>query len=212
MKPILGFILRLYLRLHEKIHERMFHSVAIRYFGVHPKNIFHFRSEFFRAQVQSSDRVLDVACGTGKILAEISPKIARGMGLDYDEKNLKVCRAHGKANLEFRQADIHAFDYAGLRENFVFDKVIYSHILEHVENVPELLRRVGGGTLLICVPSQENWYRQTLKHLGLNYLTDPTHFREYTREMLQDELASAGYTIRELGFNQEGEITCVATK
>jgi hypothetical protein len=76
--------------------------------------------------------------------------------------------------------------------------------------VPSLLKKVGAKELLICVPSQENWYRQTLKHLGLRYTTDPTHFREYTRAELKEELARAGYDVTTMGFNAEGEIICSA--
>jgi len=212
MKTVMGLLLKAYLWTHERVHERVFHSLAIRYFdGVHPKNIYHFRSEFFVDQASADDVVLDVACGTGKILAEMAPKIRRGIGLDYDEKNLVICRGRStQGKLEFCSGDILTYDYAGLRARFPYTKAIFSHILEHVEDVPALLRRVAAKELLICVPSQENWYRQTLKNLGLRYFTDVTHFREYTRKMLTDELRASGYKIAEIAFNAEGEIICRA--
>lgn len=214
MRPILGFFFKMYLWLHERIHERVFHSLAIRYFdGVHPKNIFHYRSEFFLNHARAGDLVIDVACGTGKILEEMAPKIKGGLGLDYDEKNLLICRRRrGEGRLQFRQADILEFDYAALQAEFPYGKAVFSHILEHVADVPTLLKKVNAAELLICVPSQENWYRQTLKHMGLNYFTDATHFREYTRAMLQEELARAGYRVSEIGFNAEAEIVCRAVK
>ncbi len=212
MNIALKYFLMMYLFLHERLHERVFHSLAVRYFGgLHPKNIFNYRSEFFINNVQSDDIVVDVACGTGRILNAISPKIKFGVGLDYDSKNIDKSRKFfSKENLIFQVADALNFDYSELKKTHKVNKAIFSHILEHIEDVPALLKNVAVNEILICVPSQENWYRQTLKSLGLRYTTDPTHFREYTRSMLQDELTASNYRIVFMGFNSEGEIVCRA--
>ncbi len=62
------------------------------------------------------------------------------------------------------------------------------------------------GKVLVCVPSQENWRFQYKKSLGLDARTDPTHFREYTTQMLRDEAEKAGYRSTDCYFNSEGEI------
>jgi SAM-dependent methyltransferase len=212
MKTLMGLFLKFYLWAHERLHERILHSIAIRYFdGLHPKNIFHYRSEFFLSNLSPGDRVIDVACGTGRILSAIAPSIEKGLGLDLSDQNLIECqRLHEKKNLEFKKSDVLKENYSLLRTQFPYNKAIFSHILEHIEDVPALLRAVAAEEVLICVPSQENWHRQTLKHLGLRYTTDPTHFREYTRPMLLEELNSAGYAVLEMNFNSEGEIVCRA--
>jgi SAM-dependent methyltransferase len=160
--------------------------------GVHPKNVFNFRYEFFAENVNSNDVVLDVACGSGIILKRIASLIAKGYGLDRDVKSLDLTEVAGlPANIQLISGDIFSTNYISLQNETGYSVVFLSHILEHLENVPAFLRMVLAEKLLICVPSQENWLSALKKSLGLDIRTDGTHFREYTREMLRDELNQA---------------------
>jgi SAM-dependent methyltransferase len=185
---------------------RLFH-------GVHPKNIFNYRWEFFAENVGPEDIVIDAGCGTGLILSKIAGQIKKGYGLDCDQRLSEYWKAfpHGE-NVEPVLADLYSFDFTGFKRRTGYGVCIVSHVLEHIEDVPAFLKRINADRLLICVPSQENWRTQLLVHLGLPYKTDPTHFREYTRDMLRLELAAAGYRVVSMGFNAEGEITCRAEK
>ncbi len=181
--------------------------------GLHPKNVLNYRYPFFSENVGFDDVVLDVACGTGLILNKISPIIKRGIGLDYDQDNLEMFNAHHKkSNLEMRLADIYKIDYKKLQKETNYNVAIFSHFIEHVEDPISLLKNVDADTVLICVPSQEKWLAQLKKRLDIPFITDPTHFREYTRKMLLDELVSAGYAADFIGFNPEGEIIAKASK
>jgi SAM-dependent methyltransferase len=181
--------------------------------GVHPKNIFNYRSEFFMEQVGVQDVVIDAGCGTGLILGKIASRIKAGYGIDYDPKLPQYWNAfpHGD-NVEPVLADLTLFDFAAFRRKTGFNVCILSHVLEHIEKPVAFLERINAPRLLICVPSQENWRAQLLIHLGLPYFSDPTHFREYTRTILRDELERAGYKVVTMGFNAEGEIVCHAQK
>lgn len=187
-------------------------QVSIPFFdGLHPKNIFGARHEFFVRNVHPDDVVLDIACGSGLILNKIAPFIKAGLGLDISTENLKICeRMHKLPNLEFIHGNLLEFDYQSVVVSRGINVAVLSHILEHIEHPVDLLRRVGVRKLLICVPSQENWYTKLKIHLDLPYFRDPTHFREYTSEMLSAELRAAGYGVSEIGYNQEGEIICSA--
>jgi len=179
--------------------------------GVHPKNIFHYRHEFFLDNVEKDEVVVDIACGTGKILFEISKSIEKGIGIDIDSRNLDICKnRHNAPNLKFIEADVLNVDYAKMVCAEGITTAILSHILEHIDDVPLFLAQLNISKLLICVPSVENWLCQLRIYLGLPYLTDSTHYREYSRDMLVTHLSSAGYRIRSMGFNSEGEITCLA--
>jgi len=190
--------------------------------GMHPKNIFNFRYQFFLENVGPQDVVLDVACGSGLLLSKIAPAIQAGFGVELSKQQLELCRTHhAQKNLSFIEGDIFKFDYASLSAASDMSGTgharsvsiaLFSHILEHIEDVPSLLRKVAAPTVLICVPSQENWLTQLKIHYGLPYLTDATHFREYTREMLAKELTAAGYRTSFMGFNSEGEIICRAER
>ena len=214
MKNLLKMTLKNYLKYHEKFHRRIISKCGKAIFeGLHPKNVFNFRSEFFIQNVNESDVVIDIACGTGVILSKIAPLIKRGYGIELSRNILDICKSkHSAENIEYIESDLFKVDYEKLKKETGYTTAIFSHILEHVEDVSALLSRVNADKLLICVPSQENWYTQLLTHLGLPYFKESTHYREYTREMLKKELALVSYQVDFIGFNPEGEIICKAMK
>lgn len=181
--------------------------------GLHPKNVFHYRSRFFRERVTNNDIVLDIGCGTGKILFDIKDSIKQGIGIDYSEHNLNLCRTqHPANNIIYEKSDFLTADFNTLKQKYHYNTVILSHVLEHIEDSIGFLQKINTQKLLLCVPSQENWLIQLKIHLGLPYLSDPTHFREYTCDMLQKEVQDAGYHIDYIGYNSEAEIICYAQK
>ena len=208
------WILSTYLKYHDFLHRMIIARCGAKVFnGLHPKNVLNFRSEYFIEQVRPQDVILDVACGTGLILKRVSPIIRYGIGIDYSEKNIALCKTiHAAENIEYIHEDIHTFDYIDLKKRTGYNTAIFSHILEHIKDVQSILQRVDANRLIICVPSQENWYTQLLIFFGLPYFKDATHYREYTRDMLRKEINSSGYDILSIGFNSEGEIVAVAEK
>jgi 2-polyprenyl-3-methyl-5-hydroxy-6-metoxy-1,4-benzoquinol methylase len=201
-----------YLRIHWWLHPRMTSKFCQPLFGgLSPSNVFHYRSEFFIGHVCSNDTVIDIACGTGKMLHSLSPHIKKGYGIEINKTNFSLCKnKHSADNIDYIEGDIFHIDYNTLKQKTGYTKAIFSHILEHVKDAPALLKAVNAETILICVPSQENWRSQLLIHLKLPYIGS-THFREYTREMLNNELKAASYQVDFMGFNSEGEIICCAT-
>ena len=214
MRGIIKGVLKNWLRYRDRWNTRIYNKYAIPFFeGMHPKNVFNYRYEFFVENINKEDIVLDIACGTGFMLNKIAPFIFKGYGIDISPSNIKLCKQkHYHDNLEYMEKDIFNIDYSELKKKLGFNIAILSAILEHIENVPKFLKNIEAETLLICVPSQENWEMQLKKYLGIRYLTDDTHFREYTREMLSKELETAGYSIEFIGFNPEGEIIAKAIK
>ncbi|HET6421453.1 MAG TPA: class I SAM-dependent methyltransferase [Geobacteraceae bacterium] len=213
MKQIARVLLRHYLRYSYKIDRKVVTTLGGRLFdGLHPKNVFNYRYEFFLNNVDSNDVVLDIGCGTGLILNKLAANIQGGVGIDVSSKNIALCqKLHRKDNLEFVHGDILQINYRELRKSRPYNTAVFSHVLEHLQEPQELIFRVRASKVLICVPSQENWYTQLLKHLNLPYFSDRTHCREYSREMLIQELRGVGYRIDDIGFNNEGEIVCKAT-
>lgn len=201
-----------YLRCHFKFHERIIALLGKSVFnGLHPKNVFNFRSDFFKDNVCENDVVVDIACGTGSILKNISSKIAKGYGIDYSSENLHLCKKfNANNNIEFIEADIYAFDFSAFQRNTGYTVAILSHILEHIYDVPDFLGKINADLVLICVPSQENWRSELMTFLKLPNLTDATHYREYTRKALYNHLTEAQYDVEYLEFNSEGEIICRA--
>lgn len=207
-------ILRIYLKFFTVFHDWALDRIGIRAFGGrHPKNVFHYRSGFFLERLRPEDVVIDVACGTGSTTALVAMKTRRAIGLDLNAGLLAAARARNPApNLEYRVLDLHRVDYRALKLELGYTVAIFSHILEHLEDPVATLKDYGAPRILVCVPSEENWRTQLKKSLGLPYLSDRTHFREYTRETLASDVRKAGYEITFIGFNPEGEIVCEAAR
>lgn len=207
-------LLKRYLQFDHSTRRQTIARLAIPAFGgLHPKNIFNFRSEFFLKHVQADDVVLDVGCGSGKLLEILSGSIKLGIGIDWDAPSIeKVQAKKSHTNLDFIVGNILTYDFPALVRDRQIGIAVVSHVLEHIEHPIEFLHNLACPVLLICVPSQENWLAALKKHYGLPYFTDPTHFREYTRQELVEHLAGAGYSCDEIGFNGEGEIICRASK
>lgn len=200
-------ILKLYFSTFSRLNDWLIDRLSIRaYNGLHPKNIFNYRAQFFLDKIKKDESVLDIACGSGALIKLLSKNARQLLGIDIHIENKKI------DNYEFLSADIFSVDYKALQAKYSFDVVILSHILEHIEYPVEFLKKIEVKKLLICVPSEENWKTTLKKNLNVFYKSDNSHFREYTREKLQSELTSAGFQINAIGFNSEGEITCEAVR
>jgi SAM-dependent methyltransferase len=195
------------LRLHRGIHPRVIAHLAEPLFGgLHPSNVFHYRSEIFKRYVTQEDVLLDIACGTGRMLRELSPHIKAGFGIEISPKNLALCHGlNAVHNVTYVEADLFKVDYKEFLSRNGITTVICSHILEHIEDAPAFLRKVDAPRFLVCVPSQERWEFQIMSHLGLLAL-GVGHFREYTPDMLAGELKEAGYLPDTIAYNSEGDL------
>ena len=195
-------LLKQYLCVDHETRSAVLAKWGIPLYGVHPKNVFNYRKEFFLDHVNATSVVLDIGCGSGRLLEALSGKIKFGYGIDLHAPRLSV----EKNNLKFVTGDVLSFDYKKFQQEVHYNTAIFSHILEHIENPVALLKAIGAENVLVCVPSEENWLTQLKINYKLPYLTDPTHFCEYSRERLRKILVDAGYEVSFIGFNAEGEL------
>jgi SAM-dependent methyltransferase len=210
---MIAFILRRYVWLHEILHKRVISRLGCAIYGIHPKEYFGRRYEFFSMYVGKNDVVIDIACGAGTILYKLKDKIKKGYGVDYSEKQIDLCKKlHSAGNLSYHKVDVLNMDYKHAKGEVRYNVAILSHILEHVEDVPSLLNKVDAEKILICVPSEDHWYRLMMKGLSLDIRTDRSHFREYNIDMLLEELDKAKYHANCAGYNSDGDIVCYAVK
>lgn len=93
-----------------------------------------------------------------------------------------------------------------------YDTIIMSHVLEHIENPIELLKKIAqwledDGTLIISVPNAKSLHRQVAVQMGLLdsefQLNDRDHklghYRVYDLSNLKSHAKRAGYTLLEEG-------------
>ena len=107
--------------------------------------------------INSTDYVLECACGTGAITVEIAPKCKKIIATDFAGGMLrqaaKKCRKHG--NVKFKKADITNIKCADAR----FDKVVAGNVIHLLPDpkkaLSELERVVKPGGMII-IPTYIN--------------------------------------------------------
>ncbi len=181
--------------------------------GIHTKHKHIKYHDFFVKNLKPNQTVLDIGCGNGYLSYDMATKV-RGVkvdGIELNEKNIDFARNHYKHdNLNFIKGDAVGNNIPEGK----YDVITLSNVLEHIEKRVEFLkslkRRFKPQRFIIRVPVFERDWRVPLKkELGLDYRLDATHFIEYTKESLAEELNRAGLEI----VNSEcrwGEIWCVA--
>lgn len=143
--------------------------------------------------LKPDSRLLDVGCGTGRHILELSRCEGTFVGLDMAEEDLKKMRyllalaaQEGRlvANVHMAQGDGTSLPF----EDNEFDQVIYTETLEHVEDDEAMLRDLirvlrPGGVLVVSVPDE--YSERLLWRLSPRYRTAPGgHVRIYRRKRI----------------------------
>jgi SAM-dependent methyltransferase len=147
--------------------------------------------EVYRHQVAPGQRVLEVGCGMGDLLAALQP--AYGVGIDFSAEMLSRARVR-HPELNFIQADAHLFELPG-----PFDVIILSDLLNDVWDVQVVLARIRA----LCLPGSRviiNTYSRlwepTLALAEKMGLAKPTLFQNWlTVEDIANLLHLAGFEV-----------------
>lgn len=91
--------------------------------------------EIYRFHVAPNQRVLELGCGTGDLLAAVQP--VRGVGVDFSEEMIRRARVK-HPELEFMHADAH--DLSEIRETF--DIIILSDLVNDLWDVQRVLEQI----------------------------------------------------------------------
>lgn len=162
--------------------------------GVHAKHRIIGYHDYFLDRVTPGERVLDVGCGKGELAHDLSTRGGAVVtGIDVNRTSLAFARErYTDESVEFVEADV--LEWV---PDHRYDVVVMSNVLEHIDDRVGLLRRLrdvaAADRFLIRVPVLErDWVVGLRRDLGLFYFSDPTHFVEYDRELLERELDRAG--------------------
>jgi SAM-dependent methyltransferase len=176
---------------------RELEQTAIRYEGgIHPKHRVMGYHKFFVERIRAGEKVLDIGCGNGSVSFSMAETGAIVTGIDINESLIQSARhRYERANLSFIVGDVTKALPTGC-----FDVVVLSNVLEHIEGRQQFLmtvcEKVRPKRFLIRVPMiNRDWVVPLRKELGMSYLSDPTHFLEYTRDGLDAELRDAGLIV-----------------
>ncbi|MEW6068413.1 MAG: class I SAM-dependent methyltransferase [Nitrospirota bacterium] len=178
--------------------------------GLHPKHRLMNYHKFFVDNVSEDDIVLDIGCGNGALTYDIAKKAKYVFGIDINAKNIEYTKKKYNAdNITYIIGDATEYKF-----NDKFDVIVLSNVLEHIENRIEFLLKIAGlsNIFLIRVPMiNRDWVVLYKKELGLPYMSDPTHYTEYTLESFIDELSEAGLKVKNYTV-QFGEIWAKVSK
>jgi len=153
------------------------------------------RETLKRTRIRPGDRVLDVGCGTGELLAAISLAVpeARLAGVDISPEMLAVARAKSSGGLDLREGRAEALPF----ENETYDVVVSSsafHFFRHpAAALAEMYRvlRPGGGIVLTDWCSD---YPACFLHDRFLRLFSPAHFRTYGSKKFHQLIDSANFS------------------
>ncbi|HTP09568.1 MAG TPA: methyltransferase domain-containing protein [Anaerolineae bacterium] len=152
------------------------------------------------ACVRSTDRVLDVATGTGHTAFAFAPHVREVIATDLTPEMLseaeKLKSELGLHNVDFRIADAHALPF----DDKSFDVVTCRRAAHHFTEIRRALREMRrvlrpGGRLVIddrSVP-EDDFADATLNRL--DWLHDHSHVRQYRPSEWQSILHEAGFVV-----------------
>jgi SAM-dependent methyltransferase len=168
------------------------------YGGKHPKHwLWKSHKQFILDRVEPGQRVLDVGCGCSAYLLWMAEKGCEVTGCDSNAKRIEEARAAmSHHNLVFEVRDV-----VNEPPALPFDVVICSHVIEHIDDPVPLLRALkrNGKRLIVAVPPHDSrWQKVMFRDLGLPWKDDEDHRREYTPDLLRQQLDDAGWRVTEL--------------
>lgn len=157
------------------------------------------------AEIRSSDRVLDLACGTGVVSKEISQLLNSGflVGIDLSRTALEIARQSiFLPNVNFVEMDAENMGF-----NFKFDKVTCQYGLMFFPNSGNVLKTVrknlnSNGKIVVAVHGLQNdvpYFSVIMKSI-LKHIPDirpdgtPTVHRFGNPQDLESELSKAGFS------------------
>lgn len=195
----LGFLsqrisLKLLVFVHNFSYNRISKILVRKYNGVHPKHKIMKYHDFFVNNVNNRDRILEIGCGNGNLAYDVSKKSKSYLGVDIDKKNIIFAKKnYSNEGLKFLLADATKYDF---KEEF--DVIILSNVLEHIKFRKSFLKNIKqlAPKLLIRVPMiTRSWLPVYLKENGFEYRLDKTHYIEYTKDGIINELKDSGIDV-----------------
>lgn len=144
--------------------------------------------------LMSSDRVLDLGGGDGKLASMIADKVKEVWCVDPSERAIRMGEVitEGILNLYFRKMSAEKLDFP----DGYFDKIFFIEVIEHIPRdiLPQVLKEIrrvlkAGGKLFLSTPNRRNlrariWGARNIPH---------KHAYEYSFPELQTLIIKAGF-------------------
>lgn len=191
--PEAGHYLRVVLEAHRRFERLVGKASMLHYGGRHPKHhLWTGHSAFLVDNVPEGSRVLDIGCGASCYLMAISEKASEIVAIDVRAQLVEASRRlNTRANVSYLVMDAMVELPPGK-----FDIVICSHVLEHLDDPLPLLQRLRAvaSKIIVRVPLEDaTWIKLVRRDLGLFWMDDKDHRREYNAALLMEQLVESGW-------------------
>ena len=147
--------------------------------------------EVYTFLIPRGQRVLELGCGCGDLLASLQPK--RGVGIDFSEEMIRLARER-HPGLEFLKADVH-----DLHLNETFDVIIASDLLNDLWDIQHVLASLQPlchpGTRLILNSYSRLWQIPLTLARTLGLIRPVLQQNWLTRHDVADLLQLAGFEV-----------------
>ncbi len=142
------------------------------------------RRRLVRALVESvpHQRILDLGCGDGSLLAELSHTLTANLaGSDISSEALAIAKRN-LPNVRFFQLDLMQTNLDAM-----YDVIVLSEVLEHIEDDEYVLNAIAPFTRHVVISVPGGPADKVDRRYG--------HFRNYTGSHLDDKLARCGFDV-----------------
>ena len=154
------------------------------------------------AQCASTDRLLDVATGTGFTALAFAPLVAQVVGLDVSEGMLSRARAQaaGFQNVAFEQGAAEELPFPDANFDLVTCRVAAHHFLSVERFLAEAHRvlRPGGRLLVTDSSVPDDPPEAGVWQNRVEALRDPSHIRNYSPSEWRSFIEHAGFRLEEI--------------
>jgi SAM-dependent methyltransferase len=164
--------------------------------------------DFLKNHISENSSVIDIGCGVGR-WCQIAAKYAKHVvGIDYDEKLISLARETTEAkNVEYIVGDV-TKDLDGRR----FDLALLIHVIEHIDDADKILQELHAvaSNLIVEVPDFENDALNIVRlEQNCRFYSDGDHVREYTREILANQLERNNWQVLQI-YKNGGAVLALA--
>lgn len=154
------------------------------------------------AEISATDRVLDVACGTGLVSFALAPRAAEIVGVDISggmlAKAREIRHRRGVRNVHFTLAEAERLPLPEESFDAAVCRFGIHHFLQPGLQLREMARVLKKkGRLVIVDTSSSEDSREAQLHNALERLRDPTHVRMPSKSELTELVTNTGLQVLE---------------
>lgn len=149
------------------------------------------------AKPKHTDRVIDVACGPGTVVAAFSPSVARAVGLDATQAMLTEAKAlsatRALSNVEWCSGSVYALPYPAATFDIVTCRFAFHHLEDPRVAFSEMVRIASpGARIVLCDAVASDEKPKANAFNAMERWRDPSTVEFRTLGFLQSLFTDAG--------------------